>query len=428
MAIELKLAESNPAVIEFQSDLAGSQNNIGVVQGRIGKPAEALTSHESALVIWRKLTEANPTVTEFQTGLGISQINISDLLDKMGKPAEALTSDESALAIRRKLAEANPTVTEFQNNLAASHNRIGVRMAETGKPAEALSAYESALAIRQKLARDHPESPDYASNLGGTLNNLAVIDLDAKRFPEACIRLREAIKWQRKAMDCNSLNPTYRQFLTNHLDNLIKAAQVLGDSEGLAEAVGELAELRDTDPTKLALDARLSAILRGDQQPRDNPERLRLAQRAYDKALHAAAAKFWAVALSTDPKLTEDRHAQTPYNAACAAALAGCGQGKDHPAPDVSEKAILRKQAHTWLQAELAAWTKLLESDRAEARQLIVQTLQHWQEDGDLAGVREPKAIEALPEAEREAWRALWAGVEGLLTRAQESSALSGEH
>ena len=173
------------------------------------------------------------------------------------------------------------------------------------------------------------------------------------------------------------------------MTNLIQAARGLGDSEGVAEAERELAELRDSDPAMVALDARLSAILRGDQQPKDNRERLQLAQRAYDKALHAAAAKLWADALDADPKLAEDRQAQNRYNAACAAALAGCGQGKDVPALDDAAKAKLREQARGWLQAELAVWTKFVESGPPQARPFIVQTLQHWQEDTDLAGVRD---------------------------------------
>ena len=98
----------------------------------------------------------------------------------------------------------------------------------------------------------------------------------------------------------------------------------------MAEAERELAKLRESDPAMVALDARLSAIIKGDQQPKDNAERLALAQRAYDKALHATAARLWAEALAADPKLGDDRQAQHRYNAACAAALAGCwaGQGR----------------------------------------------------------------------------------------------------
>jgi hypothetical protein len=92
-------------------------------------------------------------------------------------------------------------------------------------------------------------------------------------------------------------------------------------------------------------------------------------------------------------------------------------------APDDAAKARPR----AWLQAELAAWTKLLESGPLKARPSIAQTLQHWRDDADLAGIREAKDLEALPEAEREAWRALWAGVDALLTRAQSAATPAGE-
>src|SRR5262249_51102820 len=159
-------------------------------------------------------------------------------------------------------------------------------------------AYQVALAIRERLVRMHPESSDFASVLGGTLNNMALIDLDAKRFAEARTRLRQAIAWQRQALASNPAHPTYRQFLANHLTNLITAARGLGDSAGAAEAERELTQLRATDPALLALDARLAGILAGRQQPRDEAERLRLAQRAYDKVLHATAARLWGEALA----------------------------------------------------------------------------------------------------------------------------------
>ena len=304
------------------------------------------------MAIRHKLAEANPTATEFQSDVANSHLGIGFLLTKTGKLAEALKAYESALAILHKLAEANPTVTKFQSELAAVHNAIGTLLNDTGKQAEASQAHESALAIEQELARNQPSSPDFARYVGATLDDLATIDLHAKRFQEARVRLREAIEWQRKRRGLQShADPTYRRFLANHFTNLIEADRGLGDSKGVAEAERDLAELRSSDPAMVALDARLSAIVRGDHQPTDNRERLQLAQRAYDKALDAAAAKLWADALDAEPKLAEDRQAQHRYNAACAAALAGCGQGKDGTAPYDALKAKLREQARGWLDA-----------------------------------------------------------------------------
>ena len=88
----------------------------------------------------------------------------------------------------------------------------------------------------------------------------------------------------------------------------------------------------------------------------------------YDKKLHGASARLWTEAFQAQPKLTEDMQAQNRYNAACAAALAGCGQGKDDPPLDDAAKARWRKQAIDWLKADLAAWSKILESGPPQAR------------------------------------------------------------
>jgi tetratricopeptide (TPR) repeat protein len=339
------------------------------------------------------------------------------LLGDTGHPAEALATCERARAIRERLARDNPAVTDFQRDLAASHYNIGHLLSATGRPAEALAAYERARAIFEPLARDHPDSPDHASELGGTLNNLATLDLDAKRFAEARDKLRQAIAWQKKALAANPRHPQYRQFLANHLTNLLQAAQGLGDDALAAEARRGLDELQASEPRLMALDARLAAVRAG-AAPRDNAERLALAQRAYDTRRHATAARLWTEALDSDPKLAEDRRAQHRYNAACAAALAAAGRGEDEPASDAAMRTGLRQQALGWLKGELAVWESWLEKGPAQARATVAGTLRHWQQDPDLAGVRDPGALLELPERERQHWQALWAEVDAQLRRA----------
>ena len=215
-------------------------------------------------------------------------------------------------------------------------------------------------------------------------------------------------------MAISPADPQYRQFLNKHLHLLGEATRGLGNTEGVAEVERELAKLRDSDPAMVAFDEWLAAVLTG-KAPKDNAEHLALAQRAYDTRRFASAAKLWAAALEADPKLADDRRARHLYNAACVAALAVSGAGKDGPPPDDIAKAKLRQQALNWLNAELSVWTKLLESGTAESKASIAKTLKHWQEDSDLAGVRDDRAIEALAEPERAASRRLLAGVATLL-------------
>ena len=415
-AIQERLAGENPSVTQFQSELAKSHGNIGLRQSDTGRPAEALASHGRARAIRERLVRENPSVTQFQSDLAISHNNIGIEQREMGRPTEAMASHERARAIRERLARENPSVTQFQSDLAASYLNIGVLQRETGRPAEAMASYEQAHAIQERLAREHPGSPDFASSLGETLNNMAKIDVGERRFDDARAKLTRAIEWQRKALAANSHHPTYRQFLANHLNGLIIAAEGLGRADEAAEAKRERDVLVNSDPKIVALDARLAAVLKG-QTPKDDDDRIQLALRASEKALHAGSARLFAEALANDPKLGDDRQAQHVYNAACAAALAASGQGKDDPPPDDSARAKLRKQAREWLQAELAAWAKILDTGSAE-KVRIATTLKHWKDDTDLANIRDEKELAKLPEEERAALKTLWNDVDQLLTRA----------
>jgi hypothetical protein len=168
----------------------------------------------------------------------------------------------------------------------------------------------------------------------------------------------------------------------------------------------------------IALDSKLAAILKGKQTPADVAEQLALADlcRRYKKR-YADAARFYAAAFAAQPALADDLSRRLRYHAAGAAALAGCGQGKDADTVDDEKRTHLRQQALAWLQEELMKWTKVLEDNPDKARAAVQQTLQHWQKDADLTGVR-GDALAKLPEAERKEWQQLWDDVEALRQRA----------
>ncbi|MFI5454550.1 MAG: protein kinase [Isosphaerales bacterium] len=421
-AIRERLARENPSITHFQRDLGRSYDDIGSLQSQSGRMTEALESREKARVISERLARENPSVTRFQSDLASSHNHNGALQRQTAQPAEALASYEQARAIWERLARENPSVTQFQSDLAESHNNIGDLQHTTGRPAEALASWEQARAIWERQARQHPESPYLASSLGGALHNMAMIDLDQRRFDKARAKLTQAIEWQRKALAVNPSHPTYRQFLVNHLNGLMVAATGLGRADLADQARRELADLAAIDPAKSALDARLAAVLKGKETPKNDAERIGLAYRAYEKALHASSARLYAEALANTPKLTDDRQAQHRYNAACAAALAGSGQAKDDPPPDGAARAKLRQQALGWLKAELAEWAKVQDAGPAEMKAKIAPTLQHWTTDADLAGIRDEKELAKRPKEERVAFQQLWKDVEKLRTKAAASN------
>jgi serine/threonine-protein kinase len=168
--------------------------------------------------------------------------------------------------------------------------------------------------------------------------------------------------------------------------------------------------------TLAALDTRLPALLKGREKPKDARERLALAQvcQMPCKKLYAAAARFSRDAFAEEPKLADDLDDQHRYNAACAAALAGCGQGNDAVKLDDKERSGLRRQALDWLRADIKAYRQDMEKSAGKLSPVIAQRMQHWLTDRDFNLVRGHANLAQLPEAERQEWQKLWQEVEAL--------------
>jgi tetratricopeptide (TPR) repeat protein len=166
------------------------------------------------------------------------------------------------------------------------------------------------------------------------------------------------------------------------------------------------------------LDAKLPKVLSREARPRNVAEQMELAGLClWYKKLPAAAARLYGEAFAAEPKLAGDVRSGNRYNAACAAALAGCGQGKDADKIDGKGHAGLRDQALGWLRADLVAWRALLRGKPDKVNPAVQQKMQHWQQDPEFAGVR-GDALKMLPESERHDWEKLWQEVEDLRRQA----------
>jgi eukaryotic-like serine/threonine-protein kinase len=325
----------------------------------------------------------------------------------------------------------------LEPNFANYHFQLGNALANQNKHDEAVAEYHAAIRLS-------PPNAWYRTDLGnalwaqGKLDDAVVEFHEAIRlkpdYAEAHVSLGNALWAQGKLDDAVAedreairLKPHYAEAHCN----LGRELRSQGDYPASLAAFRRGHELGIKQPgwrypsaqwvaqaeRMVALAPRLLALSKGEDRPKKNDERLDVVQMCSDTKRFAAAARFWAEAMKADPKLGEDRQAYHRYNAACAAALAAAGKDVDDPSPNDVAKANLRGQALTWLKAELAAWAKFLDADGARAQPVVIQMLQHWKVDTDLAGVRD--ALSKLPESERKPWQALWADVDALLNKAR---------
>jgi tetratricopeptide (TPR) repeat protein len=350
--------------------------------------------YEEAVAVARADVRREPNAAYHHFRLGQSLAAQGNWTDR-GKWAEALPAYLEA-------ARLDPTSAMYRNNV--------------GLAIESLGRVEESIAHFREAARLSPRWAWTRSNLGGTLERLG-------KWPEALAAYREAVQ-----VDPGSIAGHYgvgrvlrkQGDFAGAIEALRKANDLVKNHPGSG---GEIASALAEAERQAALAGRLPALLKGDDRPKDNAERLAIAQHCYDTRHFAPAARFFSEAVAIEPRLVDDRRLQHLYNAACSAALAAAGQGVDEPQPDAAERAALRGRTLGWMKAELDAWSKYLDSGRPEHRAEVLQGVGHWREDSDLVALR-GEALGKLPEGERKAWQALWADVDALIAKANASDDL----
>ena len=158
----------------------------------------------------------------------------------------------------------------------------------------------------------------------------------------------------------------------------------------------------------------LTALLEGEQQPRDNDERVAQIGTCRFENRFAALARIYSEAFAADPKLKEIHR----LAAARVAVQAGCGRGIDAGGLGEAERRNWRAQATQWLREDLSARKGSLDRDFDKARDKVHQALAKWQNEPELAGIREPAELEKLSADEKADCRNLWAEVHAVLDRA----------
>jgi tetratricopeptide (TPR) repeat protein len=436
------------AATRIDAEFAPAHNNLGTALHRQGRLDEAVREYRESIRLWKDDAVAHGNLgaalrdkglldeayTESLKAVRLNKddarlhANLGFLLRDMGRVREAVAEYRKALALKQDLAEVHralgavlcddardydAAIAEFQKALrlkpgyAQAHASLGVALANKGQ-------LRAAVAEFRKAVRLDPDDAHAHYVLGNALR-----DLD--RLDEAITELKEAVRLGEKFAEAHC--------------NLGQALLRKGQFRQGAEALRRGHELGSRRPRwtypsgvwlrraeRLAgLEGRLAAILRGSDRPTDANDYLALAWWLSHRPerWYAAAARLAAEGFTARPALADDLDAQHRYEAACTAALAGCGRGNDQPPPDGSRRRALRQQALDWLRADLAAYAGVVDAGPPQARAAVAQRLQHWQLDTDFAGVRGEAALAKFPTTEGDGWRKLWAAVHQLLARAQ---------
>jgi TPR repeat protein len=254
--------------------------------------------------------------------------------------------------------------------------------------------------------------------LAESQNNLGLMYADGRGVGKD---YKEAAKWFRMAAQQGHARAHHHLVLAlknqGEFAEAKKVAEAYLNSRPAAYLVRRaVSELLKECERLLALDNKRTEILQGKSKPANADEQAQLALLCLRyKRLPATATRFFAAAFAIDRKLANDLASSYRYHAACSAALAAASKGDDATKLDAKERIRLRQLALAWLQADLIARRKQLDSWWPRTASDARRALQHWQKDPDLASVRDKAALDRLPESEPAAWRKLWDEVAKLL-------------
>jgi tetratricopeptide (TPR) repeat protein len=368
---------------------------------------------DEAIGVFRDLKELRPDIARH---LGC----LCQLLAKQGKLDEIIAElrtrkrlDPSAKIImplvgipNYYLVSVDEAITGYPGVVAHHRFRLGCALKDQGNLNGAVAAYRDAIRLE----------PNHAQAYSGL-----VLALKAQgKLDEAVAACREEIR----------LKPD-SALAHFHLGGLLRAQGDYAGSLAMLQRGHELGS-NESDWRYRSLDwvahaewqakvaQRLTVVLKGEDRPKDNAERLALASMCQETNRFAAAVRFTAEALDSDPKLGDDLQARHRHHAAARAALAGVGQGVDDPRPDEAARNRFRTQARDWIRDDLGLCSKKLDAGNANDCFVIVQAIQHWKDCPDLPGIRDAAMLTKLPADEQKEWQALWARVTELESRADE--------
>jgi tetratricopeptide (TPR) repeat protein len=373
---------------------------------------------EQAIAAYRKAIEHDKTYAPAHYNLG------NALWDNKGLLNEAIAEYREAILCKPDFAKA--------------YSRLGGALAKQGQDDQALDAFRQACRWGKDVPLNHKnlakalekkglleEALVSAREVTRLLPNdatahyyLGTLCLNSRLLDQAIPAFQEALRLQPRYAEahCNLGHALQRQGRFTEALPAFQRGHMLGSPWRYPSAqwVAQCERL-------IALDRRFLQVLFGGARPEHAREQVELAGFCLaHKLLYGVAARWYEEAFAAQADLAESLQPSYRFQAACAAARAGTGQGLDAQILDDKARSRWRQQALAWLQAERKAVAKRWQNNTPADRALVLEVATHWQREPALEALRETEALNKLPGEEREAWRKWWADVAGLIQKAKQ--------
>jgi eukaryotic-like serine/threonine-protein kinase len=428
--------------VELRPKAVAVHNNLGLILANVGMLEDGADGHFrlGAFTIFRTALRIDPDFAPVRNNLGlwlkrkgIWWFAIQEYRDALRDDPELAPAHFNLGEIQAGSGWIHDAIDHYQEALridpdfGRAHYYLGIALLAKGRTDEVFEDYpldvESLNSLRGSAQTEaiayYWQAYDCAPEWVAARNGLRIPLPDGARLDEAIRHYRQASRlepaWDRPHGALGQALLAKRQFAEAGA-TLSRGLEVVATDETKLRA--NLESLRERCRHLLALEARLTAIVRGIDKPAVG-ECLDAAELCFVKNHTATAARLYAEALAATPRLTEDLSTGHRFNAARAAALAGRGRGDDVAERGEPELKRLRDQAREWLRHDLAAWAAKLEAGQIGECIQARRALSRWRDEPDLGGLRDAAALDRLSPPEKDECLALWREVANVLSRAE---------
>jgi serine/threonine-protein kinase len=231
-----RLARERPRDTTVLRNRAQAQNNLGLLQKRLGMIAEAAASFRRAAELYADLIRLEPFEPRHLSETAASYNDLGELLAwSGGDPKAGLCALDRALELHRDVVRGHPSVLSYREFLARTLSNIGSIRAHTGDLDAARDSFRESLALRRELARANPSAPYLRDDLSRSLQSLGDLQSLSGDPSAAEPLLREAMAMQDDVAAANPTNLTIQEHRAWIRGSLGKVLGQTGDNAAAAQ-------------------------------------------------------------------------------------------------------------------------------------------------------------------------------------------------
>ena len=194
---ELVSRHSRP---DYQTDLALSQSNLGLLLGQVGENSQAERELNKAIASLSRVVQADENNVLGNRGLAAALTNLSSLT-LHSSPTQSIDLLERAIDCQLKIRNSMPSRLKASSDIATSYNALGSAQLSLNHTTKALAAFEQAISIHRRLHMIAPAVDSHRFDLAMTLNNVANAHYQMKHLMPSRRAAHEAIQLQSACLD-----------------------------------------------------------------------------------------------------------------------------------------------------------------------------------------------------------------------------------